>query len=128
VTISPRLARSATARRVTVLLDTYFAAINQRDYTRYSQLFGRWHQLARRTFRRGYASTRDSRATLLSVVPRGGKVIATVTFQSRQVPTASPDRAACDVWTITLYLRWLGHRYLITPPPAHYRARYRACH
>ncbi len=132
VSIAPHLAHSALARRVAALLDSYFTAVNHREYRRYSHLFGRWHQLTLRKFLAGYRSTHDSRATLVSLADPGHGLIAhgliaTATFQSRQVPAASPDHARCDNWTIRLYLRRAGGRYLIVPPPAGYRARYRAC-
>ena len=124
VSIAPHLARSALARRVATLLDSYFTAVNHRDYRRYSLLFGRWHQLTRRKFLDGYRTTHDSRATLVGLAGNGRGLIATVTFQSRQAPAASPDHARCDDWTIRLYLRRVSGRYLIVPPPARYRARY----
>jgi len=127
VTIAPHLARSALARRVATMLDSYFTAVNHRDYRRYSLLFGRWHQLTLRKFLAGYRSTRDSRATLIGLAGHGRALIATVTFQSRQAPAASPDHTRCDDWSINLYLRRAGGRYQIVPPPARYAARYHAC-
>ena len=127
VTVAPHLAHSALARRVATLLDSYFTAVNHRDYRRYSLLFGRWHQLTLRKFLAGYRSTRDSRATLIGLARNGRALIATVTFQSRQAPAAGPDHARCDDWVIKLYLRPDGGRYLIVRPPARYGARYHAC-
>jgi hypothetical protein len=127
VTVTPRLAHSPLAQPVAALLDRYFAAINHRDYRQYLRLFGRWHQVAPRRFRLGYRSTRDSHAVLLGVAGAQRGLVATVTFQSRQGPAASPDHARCDEWTIKLYLRRAGHNYLIVPPPAGYQARYHAC-
>ena len=127
VSIAPRLAHSALARHVAALLDSYFTAVNHRGYRRYSLLFGRWHQLTRHKFLAGYRYTHDSRARLVSLAGTGHGLIATVTFQSRQVPAASPDHDRCDDWTIKLYLRRAGGRFLIVPPPAGYRARYHAC-
>ena len=127
VTIAPHLTHTALARRAATLLDSYFTAVNHRDYRRYSLLFGRWHQLTRHKFLAGYRSTRDSRAALVGLVSNGRELIATVTFQSNQAPAASPDHARCDNWVIKLYLRRPGGRYLIVPPPARYAARYHAC-
>ncbi len=127
VTVTPRLARNPLARPVAALLNRYFAAINHRNYREYLHLFGRWHQLALRRFRSGYRSTRDSHAVLLGVAPTRSGLVATVTFQSRQGPAASPDHAHCDQWMIKVYLRRAGRGYLISPPAAGYQARYHAC-
>jgi hypothetical protein len=64
---------------------------------------------------------------LLGVVPARRGLTATVTFQSCQGPSASPDHARCDEWTIKVYLRRAGRGYLIDPPPTGYQARYHAC-
>ena len=93
VTIAPHLAHSALARRVATLLDSYFTAVNHREYRRTRCLFGRWHHLTRAEFDRGYRSTHDSRAVLIGLTRNRDALIATVTFTSHQSPAASPNHA-----------------------------------
>jgi hypothetical protein len=127
VAIAPALARRSEAAQIAALLDSYFAAVNHRDYQQYSSLFERRHRLTARQFARGYRSTHDSGAALVDLANKNRGVAATVTFQSHQEPAASPDHARCNNWRITLYLRRIGAVYLIAPPPHGYQAVYRAC-
>jgi hypothetical protein len=111
-------------------LARYFAAINRHDYRGYLRLFGPGsaRSLSAAGFRAGYATTRDSAETLAALAAAGpGQVAATVTFTSRQAPSASPAHAACVRWRITIYLLRRDGRYVIGNPPGGYRAADRAC-
>jgi len=121
------LARRADVQQVVGFLDSYFAAVNHRDYLEYSSLFERWHHLTRAEFTRGYVTTHDSSALLVGLASTRGGLTATVTFTSHQARTASPNHTRCTNWRIVLYLRQVRGVYLIGPPPPGYHARYRGC-
>jgi hypothetical protein len=108
-------------------LDSYFAAVNHREYLEYSSLFDHWHHLTRPEFDRGYRTTHDSSAVLIGLTSSRDSLTATVTFTSRQSPAASPNHATCTNWRIVLYLRRSGGVYLIGPPPPGYHATYHSC-
>jgi hypothetical protein len=112
------------------LVTRYFAAINRHDYRGYLRLFGpgSGRSLSAAGFRAGYGTTRDSAETLRGMTALGaGEVAATVTFTSRQAPSATPAHAACLRWRITIYLVRQGGQYVIGSPPAGYAAHDRAC-
>ena len=114
VTVAPAAAVQPHVHRVVMLLDSYFSAINRHDFQAYSSLFIPAIRVGLHNFGTAYQSTRDSRARLtgLSVTgPQG--LAATVTFVSHQNPAESPDRAACDRWHITLFLKRGGTSYHI---------------
>jgi hypothetical protein len=127
VSVSPAVAHRPDAQQVTGFLDSYFAAVNHREYLEYSSLFERWHHLTRAEFDRGYSTTHDSSALLVGLSSSKDTLTATVTFTSRQDPSASPNHATCTNWRIVLYLRRVGDVYLIGPPPAGYHATYHGC-
>jgi hypothetical protein len=127
VSASRPLAQRADAQQVVGFLDSYFAAVNHREYLEYSSLFDRWHHLTRAEFDRGYRTTHDSSAVLVGLTSSKNSLTATVTFTSRQSPAASPDHATCTNWRIVLYLRRTGGVYLIGPPPPGYHATYHGC-
>ena len=127
VSVSRALARRADAQQVAGFLDSYFAAVNHREYLEYSSLFERWHHLSREQFGRGYRSTHDSSAVLVGLSSSETALTATVTFTSHQAPSASPNHASCTNWRIVLYLRRIGGVYLIGPPPTGYHASYHGC-
>jgi len=127
VSVSPALAHRPDAQQVVGFLDSYFAAVNHREYLEYSSLFERWHHLTRAEFDRGYRTTHDSSALLVGLSSSQDTLTATVTFTSRQDPSASPNHATCTNWRIVLYLRRVGDVYLIGPPPAGYHATYHGC-
>ena len=79
-------------------------------------------------FYNGFHSTTDSRAVLSAISSISpGRVGAAVTFTSHQLPADSPSRTACTDWSITLYLRKQGGRYVLGPSPPGYQAVYQAC-
>ncbi len=127
VSVSQALAPRADAQQVAGFLDSYFAAVNHREYLEYSSLFERWHHLTRAEFYRGYHTTHDSSALLVGLSSSQDTLVATVTFTSRQDPSASPNHASCTDWRIVLYLRRVGDVYLIGPPPSGYHATYHGC-
>lgn len=127
VSVSPALAHRPDAQQVAGFLDSYFAAVNHREYLEYSSLFERWHHLTRAEFDRGYRTTHDSSALLVGLSSSQNTLTATVTFTSHQDPSASPNHATCTDWRIVLYLRRVGDVYLIGPPPAGYHATYHGC-
>lgn len=127
VSVSHALAQRADAQQVVGFLDSYFAAVNHREYLEYSSLFERWHHLTRAEFDRGYRTTHDSSALLVGLSSSKQTLTATVTFTSRQDPSASPNHASCTNWRIVLYLRRAGDVYLIGPPPPGYHATYHSC-
>jgi hypothetical protein len=127
VSVSRALAQRADAQQVAGFLDSYFAAVNHREYLEYSSLFDRWHHLTRAEFDRGYRTTHDSSAVLIGLTSSQDTLTATVTFTSRQSPAAGPNHATCTNWRIVLYLRRSGGVYLIGPPPTGYHATYHGC-
>ncbi|HEY9243273.1 MAG TPA: zinc ribbon domain-containing protein [Streptosporangiaceae bacterium] len=127
VSVSHSLAGRADAQQVAGFLDSYFAAVNHREYQEYSSLFERWHHLTRAEFDRGYRTTHDSSALLTGLSSSKDSLTATVTFTSHQAPAASPNHASCTNWRIVLYLRRVGSQYLIGPPPPGYHATYHSC-
>jgi hypothetical protein len=127
VSVSRALAQRADAQQVGGFLDSYFAAVNHREYLEYASLFDRWHHLTRAEFDRGYRTTHDSSAVLVGLTSSKDTLTATVTFTSHQSPAASPNHATCTNWRIVLYLRQSGGVYLIGPPPPGYHATYHGC-
>ena len=127
MSITPRLAGRADARRVGGLLVRYFAAVNHRRYQAYASLFARRRQLTPRDFAWGYRTSHDSNAVLVGIAALKGGLKATVTFTSQQDPAQSPDHSSCIDWRITLSLYRTGAAYLIGMPPPGYRAGLRAC-
>jgi hypothetical protein len=127
VSITPRLAGRADARRVGGLLVRYFAAVNHRRYQAYASLFAQRRQLTPRDFAWGYQTSHDSNAALVGIAALKGGLKATVTFTSQQDPAQSPDHSSCIDWRITLFLYRTGAAYLIGMPPPGYRAGLQAC-
>jgi hypothetical protein len=127
VSITPRLAGRADARRVGGLLVRYFAAVNHRRYQAYASLFAQRRQLTPRDFAWGYRTSHDSNAVLVGIAALKGGLKATVTFTSQQDPAQSPDHSSCIDWRITLFLYRTGAAYLIGMPPTGYRAGLQAC-
>ncbi len=135
VAVAPSASPASAAGRtalpgVLALLRRYFSAINGRDYAAYAQLLDAQALRASpaSAFYSGYGSTIDSGETLTGLSATGSAgVAAAVTFTSHQQPADSPDRSACDNWSITLYLVPDGTGYLIGLPPSGYQATYRSC-
>ena len=112
--IAPAAAGQPHVNRVATLLDSYFSAINRHDFQAYSSLFIPAIRVSLHNFGAGYQSTRDSRARLTGLATTGPQGLAVmVTFVSHQNPADSPDRAACDRWHVTLFLKHGGGSYHI---------------
>ena len=127
MSVSRALAPRADAQQVAGFLDSYFAAVNHREYLEYSSLFERWHHLTREQFNRGYRTTHDSSAVLAGLSSSKTALTATVTFTSHQDPAASPNHASCTNWRIMLYLRRAGGVYLIGRRRRAITPRYHGC-
>jgi hypothetical protein len=130
ITVAPAAADTPEAGPVAAILTRYFAAINGHDFRAYQRLFGRAvrGELSAAAFGSGYGSTRDSGAVLRSIRMAGpGELAATVTFTSHQQPATSATNSACTRWRITLYLVRQGAGYVLTSPPAAYRAAATSC-
>ena len=130
VAVAPGAANNPAAPQVTALVNRYFTAINQHDYSAYASLFDQQmqQQNPESSFDSGYATTTDSAETLTSISDTGsGGLAASLTFTSQQSPADSPDGSSCDQWSITLFLVPNGAGYLIGAPPSSYRASYQAC-
>src|SRR5579875_2185258 len=117
--------------RIGALLDSYFSAINTRNYPAYYALLSpQERQLTSQSqFSKGFATTKDRKETLqaLSAGP-GGTTVASVTFTSHQNPANSVDgHQSCTHWHISLYLEQSGNSYVIGKPPSSYHAGYAAC-
>jgi hypothetical protein len=111
-------------------LTSYFAAIDDHDFTAYQQLFSPplSTTLSATAFSAGYGTTTDSAITLTSIgVAGSGGLVAQVTFVSHQEPAASPTNSACTSWNVSLYLLEQGGSYLLEQPPPGYQAFYAAC-
>lgn len=130
IAVAPAAARNPAAADVAIFLARYFRAINAHDYLAYRRLLdARMRQVeTAEKFSAGFESTRDTGATLRRLSPApDGRLAATVTFTSHQLPADSPDQTVCTHWAITLYLERAGARYVIGPPPADYQASHRPC-
>lgn len=127
VAIAPTASQQTNAPQVAAFLQTYFQAINTRDYSSYSYLFEPELRPTLQQFQNGYGSTHDSGAVLtdVSLTPVG--LAAVVSFTSHQQPGDSATGTSCTSWDITLYLKPHGSTYWIVHPPANYHAHYHAC-
>ena len=130
VAVASGAASNPAAPQVTAMVNHYFTAINQHDYSAFASLLDQ--QMKQRdpepSFNSGYATTTDSAETLTGISGAGsGGLAASLTFTSRQSPADSPDNSACDQWSIILFLDPNGTGYLIGAPPPDYQASYQAC-
>ncbi len=127
VAVAPAVSQLTGAPQIAAFLQTYFQAINNRDYGSYSALFEPRLRPTLQQFESGYATTRDSGAMLSGISPMAGGLAAAVSFASHQQPADSPTGTSCTSWNITLYLKPHGSTYWIVHPPAGYHAHYQAC-
>jgi hypothetical protein len=121
---------SPVAPQIVGLLDRYFTAINDHDYSEYSALLDPQMRQDNppASFASGYGTTTDSAETITGVSGNTGEDLAvTATFTSQQNPADSPDNSSCTNWGITLYLIPEGGSYLIGSPPSTYTPSYQAC-
>ena len=103
VAVAPGAASNPAAPQVTALVNNYFTAIDQHDYSAYASLFDQQmqQQNPESSFDSGYATTTDSAETLTSISNTdSGGLAASVTFTSQQNPADSPDSSSCDQWSV----------------------------
>lgn len=130
VAVAPDVVQDLRTSRVETFLNSYFTAINDHSYRRYSTLLDRALRQGEsaQDFYAGYNSTTDSKAMLTAISSIGpGSASAAVTFTSHQLPADSPSDTTCTDWNITLYLMQQGSRYVLRAAPSDYHAAYRAC-
>jgi hypothetical protein len=127
IAIAPALNKQANSPQVAAFLQSYFRAINTRDYSQFSSLFELRLRPTLQQFESGYRSTHDSDAVLTNISSTPVGVAAAVSFTSHQQPTDSPTGTPCTSWDITLYLKPHDSTYRITSPPTGYHAHYQAC-
>lgn len=131
VGVAAALASNPRTPQIVALLDSYFSAINGRDYQHYIALLTPQEQqtVTPAQFSTGFGSTKDSGELLQGIsVAAGGTTVAAVTFTSHQNPAESINGSeSCTRWHILLYLQPNGNGYLIGKPPASYKASYAAC-
>jgi hypothetical protein len=130
VQTAPTVAGNPQAAPIVSLLDSYFTAINGRDYQSYLSLLTAPERqgLTAARFASGFASTTDTGEMLTGISPADGATVATVTFTSHQNPADSVNgHQTCTRWRISLFLRPDGTGYLIGKPPSGYKATYAAC-
>jgi hypothetical protein len=127
VSIGQAASQQASASQVAAFLDSYFEAINSRNYSLYSSLYEPSLRPSSGNFYQGYQTTHDSGAVLtgLSSTPAG--LAASVSFTSHQNPADSATGTSCTTWDITLYLQTSGTSYLIGHPPTGYQAQDQPC-
>ncbi|MGI8449734.1 MAG: hypothetical protein ACR2MP_21650, partial [Streptosporangiaceae bacterium] len=130
VTVAPAAAAQPHVHRVVTLLDSYFSAIDSRDFQGYSSLFIPAIRAGMQNFGSSYQSTRDSRARLTGLAATGPQgLAATVTFVSHQNRADSPDHAACNRWRVTVFVKRDGRGYHIRRHQPGFPAdTVRACH
>jgi hypothetical protein len=102
------------------LLSRYFGAINSLDFAAYQRLFGASIRpsLSSARFAAGYATMRDTQATLLGVRFVNAQLLAAdVAFVSHQQAKASPTGTTCNRWDVTFYLSREDGRLVIVSSP-----------
>jgi hypothetical protein len=129
VAVAPAVASNPAVPAVEALLNSYFQAINTRNYAEYNSLHDAATQAneSASDFYSGYATTTDSAETLTAISSNGGEVAATVTFTSHQSPADSVDGSSCNNWTLTLYLEPDGGGYVIAAAPSGYQPTHTDC-
>lgn len=128
VTLASAAASSPYASHVQTLFNTYFDGINTHNYAEFASTLdaGMQAKNPQSTFDSGYATTTDSSETITSISGSASGLTAVVTFTSRQAPSDSPDKSACNNYRLTLPLVPQGSGYVITAPPSGY-ATYSDC-
>lgn len=130
VIVAPGVAQEPDSSQVESYVISYFTAINNHSYQQYRVLLDRKMRRDEsvQEFYNGFHSTSDSNAVLSAISDISpGRVGAALTFTSHQLPADSPSKTACTDWSITLYLRKQGGRYVLGPAPPGYHAVYQAC-
>ena len=111
VTVAPAAAQDPAAADVVQLLTAYFTAINNHDYDSHQAQLTRAARatMSRQDFAKGYRSTVDSEITLLGLsTATDGRLLADVSFISRQDAEDGPDGQTCTHWTVGKFLEGQG--------------------
>ncbi len=130
VVIGPGAAHQVDVGQIAAFVESYFKAINNRNYQGYINLFDKegHSPITEQEFLANYSSTTDSNATVVALSSTAaGDRAATVTFDSHEAPSTSSTHTACVRWRIILYLEPKGTTYLIVPAPPGYKASFRRC-
>lgn len=130
VAVSAAAASNPQHATVVSFLETYFTAINSRDYSAYLSLLSPQAQATytRRDFMHGYRSTSDSAEKLKRIYTLGGQTVAVLGFTSHQNPRDSINgQQSCTRWRIALYLQPTGAGYTIGAAPPGYHPAYAPC-
>jgi hypothetical protein len=111
VAVAPEAAQNPAAADVVQLLTAYFTAINNHDYDGHQAQLTRAARtnMSRQEFEKGYRSTVDSEITLVSLsTATDGRLLAQVSFVSRQDAADGPDGQTCTRWTLGKFLEGQG--------------------
>jgi hypothetical protein len=132
VSVAAGLTGNPEIATVGTLLDDYFTAINNHNYSSYISLLtpAKQQDLTAQQFDSGYATTVDSGETLVSISSQAnGDAVAVVTFISHQAPADSANhKESCTNWDISLFLvPDSSGGFLIGEPTSRYRATNSAC-
>ncbi len=128
--VSPAASANSAEPGVAAVVNKYFSAINQHNYTAYNDLLEPQEQAndSPSSFHTGYGTTKDLNEKLTGITDTGGGgEAATLSFTSNQSPAHSATGTACTKWTITLYLQPSGSSYLVGAAPPGYHAQFAAC-
>ncbi|MFD3403904.1 hypothetical protein ACFWUU_24675 [Kribbella sp. NPDC058693] len=116
IAVDPAAAEEPAAADVVRLLTSYFTAINNHDYDSYQVLLtpAALATQTRKQFTNGFRSTLDSEITLLGLsTATDGRLLAQVSFVSRQNAIDGPDGQTCTRWTVGKFLEGQGTDLLI---------------
>ncbi|MFC6161915.1 hypothetical protein [Kribbella jiaozuonensis] len=116
IAVDPAAAEEPAAADVVRLLTSYFTAINDHDYDSYQVLLtpAALATQTRKQFTNGFRSTVDSEITLLGLsTATDGRLLAQVSFVSRQNGIDGPDGQTCTRWTVGKFLEGQGTDLLI---------------
>jgi hypothetical protein len=129
--VSPALGRNPMAQPVVDLFTRYFAAINNRDWGQYRRTYAPDYRTSfnAEAFYKGYESTHDSDARLLSLHPSSdGRTVVLIAFTSRQNAADSPDQnETCTDWQIRYWVEQDGGKVFIGRPPQGHHFSYTGC-
>jgi hypothetical protein len=122
IAFAPGVSAAPHAQAVESLFTAYFQGINTRNYAEYASALDAAMQakITQSAFDSGYATTTDSNEQIESIAPSASGLTAVVTFTSHQSPSNSPDKSACNNYTLTLPLVPQGSGYVIDVPPTGY--------
>jgi hypothetical protein len=124
VAIAAGASSAPQAQQVESLFTTYFQGINTHNYAEFASTLDASMQARnpQSSFDTGYKTTTDSNETISSIASTGSGLTVVVMFTSHQSPSDSPDKSACNNYTLTLPLVPQGSGYVITVPPQGYAA------